>query len=384
VKIALVHKRLDLNGGTERDLFKTTEGLRDLGHEVHLFCSEYGKNVPRGVVAHRVPVPPFGRTVSLWSFALAAQKAIRDSRCDIVVNFGRLFAADVIRCGGGTHRGFLLEMGRAGGAGRRIWQATSVYHRSLLAVEKRQFSSERFKKIIAVSEVVKKDIMSNYGVGEEKISVLYNGVDPHLFNPSRRVEYRSLIRQRWKIPADAPLVLFVGSGFRRKGLDRVISLWNSKKLAAFYLLVVGADGRLGRYRAWAESFAPGRIIFVGRQDDIENYYAAADLVALLSLQEAFGNVVLEALAAGLPAVVSREVGASEILTGTFAEGIIERRNEPEEIVAKIISLVDQSRNLTLTQDARRIGEEHSWDKHFRKLEAILREACKMPSLTCVS
>src|SRR4029077_15375928 len=148
-----------------------------------------------------------------------------------------------------------------------------------------------------------------------------------------------------------PLVLFVGSGFRRKGLERVISLWNSKKLAAFYLLVVGADGRLGRYRAWAESFAPGRIIFVGRQDDIENYYAAVDLVALLSLQEAFGNVVLEALAAGLPAIVSREVGASEILTGTLAEGIIERRNEPEEIVAKIISLVDKSRNPTLTRDA---------------------------------
>ena len=80
MKIALVHKRLDLNGGTERDLFKTTEGLRDLGHEVHLFCSEYGESVPRGVVAHRVSAAPFGRTVSLWSFAVAAQKAIRDSR----------------------------------------------------------------------------------------------------------------------------------------------------------------------------------------------------------------------------------------------------------------------------------------------------------------
>jgi len=129
-----------------------------------------------------------------------------------------------------------------------------------------------------------------------------------------------LIRQRCKIPPDAPLVLFVGSGFRRKGLDRVISLWSSKKLAAFYLLVVGTDGRLGRYRAWADSFAPGRIIFTGRQDDVENYYAAADLVALLSFQEAFGNVVLEGLAAGLPVIVSREVGASEILTGLWPKG----------------------------------------------------------------
>lgn len=42
MKIALVHKRLDLKGGTERDLFKTAEGLRDLGHEIHLFCGEFG------------------------------------------------------------------------------------------------------------------------------------------------------------------------------------------------------------------------------------------------------------------------------------------------------------------------------------------------------
>ena len=58
MKIALVHKRLDLNGGTERDLFQTAEGLRDLGHEVHLFCSEYGVPAPRDVIVHHVPVIP--------------------------------------------------------------------------------------------------------------------------------------------------------------------------------------------------------------------------------------------------------------------------------------------------------------------------------------
>ena len=382
MKIALVHKRLDLKGGTERDLFKTTEGLRDLGHEVHLFCGDYHVPAPRGALAHRVAVAPLGRTARLWSFAVNARKSIRESHCDVVVNFGRMFESDILRCGGGTHRGFLRRMGKAGGRRRRFWQSVSLYHRSLLALEKRQFECAR--RFIAVSAGVKADIMDNYPVADGKITVLYNGVDHHRFHPARRAEYRRSIRQRWKIPMDAPLVLFVGSGFRRKGLERMIPLWSSRKFADVYLLIVGTDARLARYRSWADAVAPDKIIFAGHQDAVENYYAAADLVALPSIQEAFGNVVLEALAAGLPVLVSREVGAAELLKGTLAAGIVDRADEPGELEAKFLSSVDQSADAALAREARQIGEEYSWENHFRKLEEILLETCEMPSLARVS
>jgi UDP-glucose:(heptosyl)LPS alpha-1,3-glucosyltransferase len=374
VKIALAHKRLDLKGGTERDLFQTAEGLRELGHEVHLFCSEFDIAAPSGVISHRVPTLALGRSVQLWSSALATQKRIKDRRYDAVVSFGRFFAADVVRCGGGTHRGFLRRMGNEGGALRRLWQTMSVYHRSVLAIEKRQFESARMKKIIAVSAGVKRDILANYAVAPDKITVLYNGVDSRRFHPQRH-QYRQPVRERWKIPLEAPVVLFVGSGFRRKGLDRLISLWASKKLTSCYLLVVGADARMERYRAWADRLAPGRIVFAGRQDEIENYYAAADLIALMSIQEAFGNVVLEALAAGLPVLVNREVGAAELLKGALLDGIVDRLDEPRELEAKLLRMLDKAHDAAVTKEARQIGETYSWDEHFRKLEMILLETC---------
>jgi UDP-glucose:(heptosyl)LPS alpha-1,3-glucosyltransferase len=378
VKIALVHKRLDLNGGTERDLFRTAEGLRDLGHDVHLFCGEYRVAAPLGVTPHRIPALRLGRTAQLLSLALRAPKIIAQAACDLVLSFDRIPDCDVLRCGGGTHRGFLSRLADERGPLGRRWPTISAYHRTLLALEKRQFHSKRVKKIIAVSAEVKRDIMSNYEVPSDKISVLYNGVDQRRFHPENRARFGQTVRARWNIPPVAPLVLFVGSGFRRKGLDRLLSIWNSPKLASTYLLIVGSDARLGRYRSWADAVAPGRIVFAGRQDEIENYYGAADVVALPSLQEAFGNVVIEALASGLPVLVSRAVGAAEILRGPLAGGIVELPDDAAEITAKLVSLLEKAGDAALRQEARSIGEGHSWERHFHGLDALLREVKASP------
>jgi UDP-glucose:(heptosyl)LPS alpha-1,3-glucosyltransferase len=168
------------------------------------------------------------------------------------------------------------------------------------------------------------------------------------------------------------MVLFVGSGFRRKGLDHLLAVWDSPELKEVYLLVVGEDARRDRYVAWAERQAPGRVLFTGRQTDVERYYGAADVVALPAVQEAFGNVVLEALASGLPVVVSRTVGAAEILKGSLANGIVVDPKDQREIVAKLVSMLGQSRDPGLRMEARKLGEEYSWENHFLKLQVFLQ------------
>jgi len=174
-------------------------------------------------------------------------------------------------------------------------------------------------------------------------------------------------------------VLFVGSGFRRKGLDRILSIWKSPRLRDVFLLVVGDDARINRYLSLASSIAPGRIIFTGRRDDIENYYAAADVVALPALQEGFGNVVMEALASGLPVLVSRDVGAAEIIHGPLVQGIVDRVEDLPELEEKLLLLLAASRDPNWIREARQIGERHSWENHFKKIEAVLLEACQVPS-----
>jgi UDP-glucose:(heptosyl)LPS alpha-1,3-glucosyltransferase len=379
LKIALIHKRLDLNGGTERDLYLTAEGLRDLGHQVHLFCSEFAVQVPGGVVAHRVPVMPFGRTARLWSFALNGSRTAASVNCDVTVGFGRILKQDVLRCGGGSHRHFLKQLGAEGGWRRRTWQKVSIYHQSVLAIERRQYSANGFKEIVAVSGKVKDDLMRIYSIPEHRIRIIYNGVDPIRFTPDRREKARVIIRDQWAIPRAAAVVLFIGNGFQRKGLDRLLAIWQSQRLQKTWLLVVGDDAGINRYKKLAETVGQGRILFTGRQADIESYYAAADLLALPAAQEAFGNVVLEALSSGLPVLVSREVGAAELLSGALLQGIVDKPEDSVELERKLVALLEHAADPELIREAKTVAARFSWDNHFRELEDLL---AKVASSRC--
>ena len=373
MKIALAHKRLDNKGGTEVDFCRTASGLRDLGHEVHLFCGEFAIEPPPGTYAHRIPIAPMGRTARLWSFAKVAPRIMRPYSCDLVVSFGRMICQDVLRSGGGSHRAFLQKLAGEGGPRRRLWQALSPYHLSLLALERRQFQPGNYKRILAVSAEVKRELLATYAIPEDKITVIYNGVDDKRFHLGLRERFRAPIRKQWHIPADAPMVLFVGSGFRRKGLDRLLKAWQSPRLKDAYLVVVGDDAKRVRYQALAEERANGKVIFVGRRHDVESYYGAADLLALPAVQEAFGNVVLEAAAAGLPAVVSPVVGAAEILEGRLMEGIVSRPEDTQEMASKLQSMLERGRDGDLSAEARKLAERYSWTKHFSRLEVFLKE-----------
>ncbi len=376
MKIGLANKQLDLRGETERDFYLTAEGLRDLGHEVHLFCGEFRVPPPAGTQAHKVPFIRFGRTAQLLSFANLGPIVIRPYNCDVVLSFGRMISQDILRSGGGSHRVYLEKMRPGEGALRRLWHRVSLYHQSVLGLETLQFQPNAYKQILAVSQEVKREILHTYGVPEDRIVVIYNGVDLHRFHPGNREKVRVKIKQKWGIPPEAPLVLFVGSGFLRKGLDRLIRGWGAASLSTVYLLVVGDDLHWNRYLNRAKTQGKGRIVLTGRQSNIADYFAAADILALPALQEAFGNVIMEALASGVPVITTPIVGAAEQLKGRLKDGILSNADDSREMEEKILWMLDRDRWPSLSTEARKIAENFTWKNHFQELETYLMEAAK--------
>jgi UDP-glucose:(heptosyl)LPS alpha-1,3-glucosyltransferase len=367
MRIALMHRRL-AGGGTEADLRRMAGGLAARGHDVHVFCAR-ADAAPPGVTVRRVPIVRAGRLARLVSFAVLAPRLVARERWDVVVGFGRTPRQDVVRVGGGTHRTYLARM-EAAGLRRR---ARGPYHRAVLALERRAFAPGAHRRVLAVSARVRDEVVADYHVPPGRIAVVYNGVDLERFDPARRPALCGPTRAALGLPPDARVCVAIGTGFARKGFDLLLALWREAPPPGAALVLVGGDERLARWRrAAAEPPLAGRVVVTGPRADVEALLAAADVLCLPSRQEAFGNVVLEACAAGVPVVTSRRAGASELLAGPLAALVID---EPEDRAA-LRGALDTAlgpEGPALGRAARALAETLPWERHLDRVEALLGE-----------
>ncbi len=370
MRIAFMHRSLT-GGGTEADLRRMAGGLAARGHDVHVFCAR-GRDVPPGVTARRVRIVRGGRLVRLVSFAVAAPRAVAREPWDVVVGFGRTPRQDIVRVGGGTHRTYLAQMQAAGvrGSGR------GPYHRAILWLERRMFSAAGHRRVLAVSHLAAREVAADYGVPAAHIGVVYNGVDGERFHPGRRPELGPVVRRGLGIDLDTPLCAAVGTGFLRKGFDLLLALWRRSPPAGAALVLVGDDERLAAWRRQAEDPAlGGRVLVTGPRRDVEAVLAAADVVCVPSRQEAFGNVVLEACAAGLPVVTSRRTGAAELLGGELEALVVDDPTDLDALGAAVERALGAER-ARLGAVARRLAESLPWDLHLDRVEALLAETAR--------
>src|SRR5207247_1210909 len=249
------------------------------------------------------PVVRAGRLVRLLSFAALAPRLVARERWDAVVGFGRTPRQDMVRVGGGTHRSYLARMEAAGL--RRRWRGP--YHRAVLRLETRAFAPGAYRRVLAVSARVRDEVAADYRVPRERIRVLYNGVDLERFHPARRATLGPAARRALGLADGERVCAAIGSGFARKGFDLLLRLWREAPPRDTALVLVGDDERLASYRRQAEALGR-RVRVTGPRPDVEAVLAAADVTCLPSRQEAFGNVVLEACAAGVPVVPTRRAG----------------------------------------------------------------------------
>lgn len=310
-RLVLVRQKYNAAGGAERFVSRALAALATQGElAVSLIARKWEKL--EGVSA--LAANPFylGNVWRDWSFAAAARRLWQREGFELVQSHERIAGCDIYRAGDGVHRQWLAlrsrELGRAG----RLAMWLNPYHHYVLRAEREMFLHPRLKKVICNSHMVKREIQQHFGLPESRFAVIYNGVDTHHFHPDLRAHYRQQMREQWQIPAEAPLLLYVGSGFARKGVARAL-----QAIAAhhgLYLLVVGKDKHAARYQQLAASLGIGnRVRFAGAQQDVKPFYGMADAFVLPTLYDPFPNVCVEALACGLPVFTSRQCGAAELL-----------------------------------------------------------------------
>jgi len=359
VRLLLIARPFVFHGGVERVTAGLVAAFVEHGVDVHLLSTASQHALP-GVTHHRLVLPPLPSAARALALAASARVAVARRSWDVVQSHERTLAQDVYRAGEGCHRAYLAA--RAGGATR------GVYHRIVLALERRVFN--RTAQIVAIAQRGAREIARLYGVQDERLSVVYNGVDLERFHPGRREAWRSQAREEIGIPAGAYTLLFVGSGFERKGLATALEGHAGLRDRTSILIVVG-KGTPEPWRTMAERLGTaGRVRWLGARPDPERWYAAADLVVLPSRYEPFGQVHLEALAAGLPIVASREAGGAELIQEGRNGAIVDPRDARE--LARAAEGLRAARADELSAAARLSAEPFSFAAQVAGFQRVYR------------
>jgi UDP-glucose:(heptosyl)LPS alpha-1,3-glucosyltransferase len=369
MRIGLIARRFDpAGGGTERDLLVTARILAGAGHDVGIFAAEVRGQFD-GLPVIPVATPGIGRTFKLLAFATRAADAARRRGVEIVLSFARILDADILRSGGSAHASYVAAARQWQSGAAAVAMALSPYHRAQMIIERRGFASLRLRRTIAVSDLVRQDLVATFGLNAAQTEVLYNGVDLLRFRPESRATLRYAARRDLRLADQTPLIAFAGNGFARKGLRFLIEAWPAIDSDA-HLVVAGTDRALPRYRKLAERRGVGdRVHFLGAQTEIERIFAAADGFVLPSVFEPFGNVVMEAMAAGLPVLCSKACGATELLDPAMRELVID---DPTDLRALAVGLNTLLRvKEDLRQVARATAEKFTWDLYGANLLKLI-------------
>jgi UDP-glucose:(heptosyl)LPS alpha-1,3-glucosyltransferase len=375
MKIALgIREFLPEKGGAERYCYDLMHFLADKGLEVHIYSSAFPQG-DRRLCFQRVPVIPYPKSLQVLSFALNCRRMMREEEFDCIMGIGDTLYADLLQPHGGVHW-------------KWFWRGLAGYRKPFPWVFKflgRSLSPKQWakgiiedapyakaKKIVAISEMVHRDISDYYGIPADRMAVIYNGVDTVHFHP-RNKRYREGIRSRYGLSSKDLLLLFVSHNFRLKGLRYLIealSLVTAKK-SSVKLLVVGRD-KVEPYRRVAKKFGcEENVLFAGGVRDLKRYYASADILVHPTFYDPCSLVVLEALASGLPVITTRRNGAGGIIEDGVEGFVLDDPRDVETLAEVILDLSDPRRVQEASIAARALADKYSQERSYQAmLEAI--------------
>jgi len=379
VRIGIDLRIADGPSGQQRYLWRLGRWLGDAGHDVHLLVSRHAppedvaERTPRATVADLAGLPrqQFRRRVRDLELDVLL---LNPERSDHYAGIG----ANLLRPGYGTDqyrqklRSFRNPLER--GARRLL--------RALPPVRGKRTRERRFYEgttptpdVVAISDRMRTEVLDTYAVDPDRVHVVPNGVDVETFCPAVREALRTEARAEFGLPADALCILMVAHNYRLKGvrpaMDQVARL-RAAGLDAHLLVAGRGTSRLQRRRAAAWARARGLVgatHLPGVVHPVTRAYAAADVFLHPTWHDAFGNVVLEAMACGLPPLTSPWAGAAMVVEDGVSGYVV----DPAEGVTlhrRLVELADGEHREHMGRAARATAERHDEPTNFRAMERL--------------
>lgn len=376
MRIAVLRQKVTGPGGAETTLGYLVRGLAAAGHEVVVYGVGRKAEALKawGAQVSYVPVPVWrGKTGRLLSYALNTRRLLRRADVQVVLSLERTLFQQVYRAGDGCHREWLNRRVPLLSPTARAGQRLSLFHLVMLGLEKRLFADPGLKRVIANSRQVQDEIIRHYRLDPARIKVIYNGLDHDKFHPLPEESRTALLRQLGA-PDRAKIVLFVGSGFGRKGLTYLFEAFGGLTDKTSRLWVV-AKGAAAPYQRLADRLGfAHRVRFWGPQAEVAPFYQAARVLALPTLYDPCSNVVLEALGCGCPVVTTAANGAAQFLTPGQNGEILPKPDDLAGLRRALGAYLARGDDAAVVEAAQQAVAHLNWDHTTSKTLAVLEEA----------
>lgn len=291
-------------GGLQRDFMRIARVCQDQGHAIRVYTLIWEGAVPEGFEVLVAPVKALSNHRRNEKFTAWVQADLQQRPVDRVVGFNKMPGLDVYYAADPC---FEDKAQTLRNPLYRYWGR----YRHFAEYEKAVFAPERGTEILMISEVQKPLFMKHYRTPEDRFHLLPPGIAPDRRAPPDAAAQRAAFRLEFSLAADDLLLLQLGSGFKTKGLDRSIAALASLPASVrkrTRLMVIGQDdARPFQMQARAAGVSD-RVEFLAGRDDVPRFLLGADLLVHPAYNENTGTVLLEALVAGLPVLVTDVCG----------------------------------------------------------------------------
>jgi UDP-glucose:(heptosyl)LPS alpha-1,3-glucosyltransferase len=316
-KIALIRSTYSPYGGAETLTEALTHKLLEYGASVSLLTLP---DQPWDIAHSDLKIIHLGSPIrerlwQLWRFEQSVCSYLKGHPFDAIFAIDRVSCFTHFHAGGGSHRTFLRIKNQDSSLMARLFRKVSLFHASTVHIEKKGFANPRLKKIHCCSKMVADDLCNDYGLDRDKCQIIYNGINWQDMGSvfEKRAAVAADLYEAHALAPDQKYLLFLGSGFERKGLDVAIS--GLAYLPESYHLIVVGQGSYKAYHRLSERLGvKQRVHFLGPLKDGWRYAAICKGLVLPSRYEPFGLAAAEAQAMGLPVLVSDRTGYKELVS----------------------------------------------------------------------
>lgn len=340
-------------GGLQRDFYRIAMECVRRGHQVDVYTMQWQGDIPPELSVTILFAPGWQNHTRIKHFSQQVQAATNAKQYDCVVGFNKMPGLDVY------YAADTCFQARTRAKHGLLYRLTPRY-RHLFAFEKTVFAKGAKTDILLIAPKQQSEFEQYYQTEKSRFHLLPPGLERHCLAPDNAAVIRQTTRQELNLSETDFLLLFVGSGFKTKGLDRVINglsaLPDTLKTKA-HLYIIGRDNAVPFQRQAKKAGLADRVKFLGGRSDVSRFMLAADLLVHPAYNENTGTVLLEALASGLPVLTTDVCGYADYVRDARAGRVLASPFQQSAFNDALVSILSSDERLAWRNNGVKFARE---------------------------